>query len=301
MQEQADKKIASLFDASDGIQNEKQAEAYAGQVEEELAKQKLCEKSAIENYDWDSVFEYMKVNNGIAIWKYLGYEEDVFIPPEIHGFPVEEISDNTFKDCDCVKNVCISDSVLRIGRSAFANSGLETLMLPSHLLSIGEEAFSRTKIRSLCLPEGVHRVGREAFSFCRELVKVTLSDAMTEIPERAFGDCVRLSQITIGNSVETIGKNAFMGCVALDKIDIPSNVAQIEKNAFFGCMRVHIRLTEYTNRLYSDAYSSIFGSMHSKSIIYCRPGSVASAYAAQLGVETRSFEAFDSVSAAVEE
>lgn len=300
VQDRTNQKIAALFGKEEGIQNETQAEAFVQQVDSVLTQEKLREKTAIENYDWDSVFEYIKVNQGLAIWKYLGYEGDVFIPPEIHGFPVEEISDNTFRDCDFVKNVCISDNVMRIGKGAFCNSGLEKIELPSRLVDIGEEAFSRTKLRSICLPKGVQRVGKEAFSFCRELTRVTLSDAMPEIPERAFGECVRLSQITIGNGVENIGKKAFMGCVALDKIDIPANVTEIEKNAFFGCMRVHIRLTENTTRLYSDMFSSIFGNIHSKSIIYCRPGSAASAYANHLGIETRSFEEFDAVSPALQ-
>ena len=99
---------------------------------------------------------------------------------------------------------------------------------------IGRLAFSESSVKSVVLGSNVTLVGYGAFSQCKSLTTVTLGKNTEEIGMMAFIGCSALSQINITGSLKTIGNAAFSSC-GLTSIEIPASVEKIGSNAFAFC------------------------------------------------------------------
>lgn len=145
------------------------------------------------------------------------------------------IGENAFVNAASLESVTLGENA-EIGYMAFYNNvALKNIDL-SKAKSIGDYAFSGD-VYNVCLDdsmayaavskEGTYiytyhapalenvdlsastSVGEYAFAYCRDLVNVTLGDAITEIPQYAFAGCISLNNINLGK-VTTIGDYAFM-------------------------------------------------------------------------------------------
>lgn len=68
----------------------------------------------------------------------------------------------------------------------------------------------------------VIKIADKAFALNDELLKVVVSNSVTQIGAKAFAECGNLSLVTIGTGVKSIGANAFSGCEALSKLTVKS-------------------------------------------------------------------------------
>lgn len=196
---------------------------------------------------------------------------------------VTEIGDSAFRDCTKLNSVVIPGSVTNIGgnafggtfryggtvtigegvktigESAFYNSNVSTLRLPStleriensafygcvrlaalselvlpeNLTYIGQTAFAKGTFSSVSIPDGVTEIGVGAFDGCKNLQSVTLPSGLTEIPEDAFYQTA-LYEVDIPEGVTKIGEYAFAGS-DLSRVTIPSTLTAIGDYAFRGC------------------------------------------------------------------
>ncbi len=167
---------------------------------------------------------------------------DIVIPSTIEGYPVVQIDDYAFANCQGIENVTIFDNVEIIDVSAFRGCiNLKNISLPYSLIYIGDSAFYECeKLTSIEIPNNVIYIGGWAFHACSNLVSVALPDGISSIEEWTFSECTSLSNITIPNSVTSIGEMAFGECTNLTEIIIPDGVTYL--SGFAEC----INLTDIT-------------------------------------------------------
>ena len=90
-----------------------------------------------------------------------------------------------------LNGLVIPDSVIRIGKGAFANcSFLRSLVIPDSVTSIGDCAFSGcSSLSNIVIPDSVTSIGAWAFSGCSSLSSLVIPDGVTSIGDGAFKDC----------------------------------------------------------------------------------------------------------------
>ena len=85
---------------------------------------------------------------------------------------VDTIS-NAFAYCTDITTVIIPNSVVAIGKGAFAGfTGLNDIEIPNSVTYIGNEAFSHTGLASVTIPESVTNIGYGAFHYSDNLINV---------------------------------------------------------------------------------------------------------------------------------
>lgn len=156
---------------------------------------------------------------------------------------VEIIDEYAFYNAELYEELCIPESVKRIGfgafngtkinkldfkgnnlemieTNAFSGIGIEgTLEFPKSLKIICSTAFNENNITEVKFNEGLEYIGSMAFGNCRNLSKITFSDSIKFIGLAAFTNTllnVTGVQITMPKSLEALGEQAFFGCSGLD-------------------------------------------------------------------------------------
>ncbi len=183
---------------------------------------------------------------------------------EINALQIDEVDEIGASFC---KNVGVSSLTVkalisgRVGDSAFENSGIESLSLPSRITSVGDRAFYGCALASFD-GSALEVMGKAAFASCKNLVTFDLggNTALEYISEEAFSGCASLCGIYIPENVAAIGERAFYGCgaiydvefasgceleriaprvfsdcTALNRINIPESVKEIGSRAFYKC------------------------------------------------------------------
>lgn len=75
----------------------------------------------------------------------------------------------------------------------------------------------------------------QVFSNDRQLLAVTLPEAVTQIPDEAFRGCRNLERISLGSQITSVGRYAFCDCENLQAADLPDTVTSISDFAFHNC------------------------------------------------------------------
>jgi len=89
----------------------------------------------------------------------------------------------------------------------------------------------------------------------KDVIHVTVSSSVLEIPCAAFKDCEKLETIKLPSSLFCIGYSAFYRCHKLTKVVIPSSVISIGDDAFFGCFGLEdINLPEGLSSIGDNAF-----------------------------------------------
>ena len=180
------------------------------------------------------------------------------IPPH-----VKSIGSNAFAYCKSLKELYIpdSDTNLKFGASAFANSSLETVYIGSKTTDIPAQCFAYCPIKTLTLPDTLQSISNGAFS--RTQIEIlNIPDSVTSIGNNAFeGDSsyTALKEVHIGSSVTSIGDYAFEYHKNLKKIVCKANVApSLNKSAFYGIANngtlIYPEGADYSSWLSTDAY-----------------------------------------------
>jgi len=82
-------------------------------------------------------------------------------------------------------------------------------------------------------------ISPNAFRNNTEIIGISLSSFITDIPANAFSGCTNLQTVLCEN-VQTIGANAFSGCTSLDEFNVPDYVTSIGTNAFNGINKITV-------------------------------------------------------------
>lgn len=127
-------------------------------------------------------------DGGQTITAYVGKQEMVYVPDEIDGLPVTEITEYTFANNQTPKAIRLGDNIKKINFGSFGtNTTIEIFVAGKGLEIIGDSAF----------------IGAEA------LKEVHLNEGLKEIEQLAFSQTKSLKEITIPESVEKIGTGIF--------------------------------------------------------------------------------------------
>lgn len=154
------------------------------------------------------------------------------------------INHRAFNNCKNLEEVIITGSTIDIGSSAFENSGVISLVVPTHTssgveyspkITIHDAAFKDCK--RLNIPKGffqmfVEKISSSSFSGCENLTNVYVKG---DIPTNAFYRCSSLIEAELGDECTQIGNSAFEKCTSLSSITIPDSVTMIGDSAFSSC------------------------------------------------------------------
>lgn len=122
----------------------------------------------------------------------------------------EAIARKAFADDVELKSANLPDSLVQIGASAFAGSGLIRLEVPESVRSIGSRAFLRCDdLRYVELSSGLESIGDEAFAHCRSLVHLSIPATVREMGVRVTFD-TRVSEGHVAGEGEVGAVTAFV-------------------------------------------------------------------------------------------
>ncbi len=157
-------------------------------------------------------------------------------------YTVTQIADNGFCNLHNLKGVTIPNTITKIGKNAFKDTGNNNNSTPfvvemgNSVAEIGDSAFYNCqKIDSVSLPETCTSIGSHAFYNCINLTSINLPQGMTEIKPYTFWKCEKLEEILIPEGVTTIGEKCFAACYSLKEVIFPSSLDSIYSKAFETC------------------------------------------------------------------
>lgn len=131
-----------------------------------------------------------------------------------------------------LKEVVVSNKITKIGKYQFYNfKSISIVTLPNTITEIGLSAFEDSSVEEIAIPSSVLTIGKSVFANCAKLRSVTLSSEITKIPEKAFYNNLSLTEISLPSKITTIDQNAFYGS-GLYKVTIPDSVTLIDAYAF---------------------------------------------------------------------
>lgn len=170
-----------------------------------------------------------------------GYEiEYVRIPESYDGLHVTGICANGFRGYDCLKEVYIPQSVVKIGGSAFEDcKNFTKLNSAAGILSgvtvVEDYAFKGSGLTGITLSDSAVKIGRYAFADCAALTSCVIPNSVTEIGEYAFYNCASLQSINLPSGLKALNKYTFAYCSALEAITLPNGLESIQTRCFAYC------------------------------------------------------------------
>ena len=121
---------------------------------------------------------------------------------------IETIPSNCFRNCN-IENITFSDTIEKIGDSAFENNILTNLVLPKNLKEIGDSAFENCNIEN-----------------------IVFNDKLEKIDDSAFAD-ISANEIILPDSLKTIGSSIFKGGKVL-KLVLGKGLEKADESLFYG-------------------------------------------------------------------
>ena len=186
-------------------------------------------------------------SNITRITSFLFYDSSI---EEINLSNVTDIESSSFYSCKNLLDVDIQ-KVLRIGQSAFSNSGLKKVKIPSCTEEILNHAFNNCdNLESLEIC-GNPKIESKSFSNCSNLENIVLSDKISEIPE-IFDNCQKLKSIDLSN-ITFIGNSAFENCSSLEEVKF-GKIQEIGFDAFRNTNLKEISFGESLTKLGSSCF-----------------------------------------------
>ncbi|MBS7304785.1 MAG: leucine-rich repeat domain-containing protein [Eubacteriales bacterium] len=126
---------------------------------------------------------------------------------------LREIGDYAFYGCTNLKEVVFSNGLasLEIGQYVFAQTGLDSIVIPTGVVGIGDYAFSGSAIKNIEFKGALANVGKYMFNDCKSLTNVVFPDVFALISEGMFYGCTALQNLTIPGGITSISAYAFYG------------------------------------------------------------------------------------------
>jgi len=180
----------------------------------------------------DSDFK-VKVNRNstITITNYKGNMRELVIPNTLNDRTVTHIGRNAFVNRE-LKSVVIPNSVIVIEQNAFRNNkSLREIRISDSVISIEKGAFENCDADMVILGKDLQIIKENAFKANKNLREITIPNSVICIEKGAFEEN-NIEKIVLGNNLKIIRENAFRANRRLKEITIPNSVICIEKGAF---------------------------------------------------------------------
>lgn len=159
------------------------------------------------------------------------------------GDALTSIGDGAFAGCTSLSSFDFGSGLKTIGARAFEFSGLQNVRLSqcTGLTSIGDRAFaSCAKLADASIPESVGRLGAGVFFDDKEMLSVTLPDAIEELPDRVLTGASSLSgHLAIPSGVTRIGRFALKDVAAVDSLSLPAGLESLGDFAMENMTGLH--------------------------------------------------------------
>ncbi len=167
------------------------------------------------------------------------YEGDIVVPQKLtwsgDTYFVTAVEGTAFTSCSALNSVVLPEGVTLIEASAFKNSSIKSVTLPSTLTSLGNEAFRNCgNLTGIVLPDALEVIKENAFYQCPNLRTMTLGSQTVSIERYAFYQ-TPIEEVIIPSKVKTIGQYAFSNCAKLKSVVIDNAPVFIDNCAFKGC------------------------------------------------------------------
>lgn len=172
---------------------------------------------------------------------------------------------NAFYGCSALHSIDLA-LVDSMGGGSFAESGLDSVFVPSGIKHLGDSLFFNCPSLAIAeLEEGISEVAASMFWNDTQLNRVVLPKTVTTIGHYAFAKCRSLTNIELPDGVSTLSENMLWGCTGLTEITLPSHCSTIESAALADCsglgkVVMGKNLTQIDNYAFSgsDALDSVF-------------------------------------------
>lgn len=189
----------------------------------------------------------------------LNYSGGISIPDHVsfNGkvYTVTAIAEGAFARINNLTDVILPNTITRIGRNAFYNSGLNQIELPNSVTVIEYGAFNTcAHLNHVVLSENLMSIGEAAFASCTSLNNILIPNAVKSIQAGAFKNCTALSDVTIGTNVTTIGSRAFENCSSLSSIELPNSIVTLDSLAFHCTALGEITIPESVTTIGPSAF-----------------------------------------------
>ncbi len=227
-------------------------------------------------------FCYMIYSDFAVASEFFGFGEIVEIPESIKGVPVEGTSDYFSCYGENLTQFIIPKTIVHIRMPMMIDVYAVDSDNQSYLFENGvlynkdKTKIVRASIASVpnnyIMPDSVVAMEPGAFYLCN-IVQLTLSENLEEIPTAAFAFAERLVSITIPSNVKLIGDEAFSGCINLESIYVNSNNTEyvVENNILYNKDKTILMFcppkTKVTNIIVPDSVEIIASSAFSDSCI----------------------------------
>lgn len=110
----------------------------------------------------------------------------------------------------------------------------DTIEIPEGVTEIRNSAFYNSSIKNVKLPSSLKIICADAFRNCTQLESITFPSNLKSIHNHAFFNCYALKKIEIPESVHLISSSAFANCVNLEEIKLNDKV-EVKDFAFINC------------------------------------------------------------------
>lgn len=190
-----------------------------------------CNKSKIPPA---SDFEYTISDDGrVGIEKYIGESRDVVIPEKIDDKPVTAIGICAFAESD-IESVVIPDTITTIWNHAFYKcENLHTVDMGNGVETLIQDTFSGcSKLKNLKLSPRLKKSDSAAFSGCKSLKELYIPKTFTGWnQEMFFGNS--LTKLTFEDGIESVGAYAcFWNDGTLKEVTFPASVKKLGEWTF---------------------------------------------------------------------
>ncbi|MBP3854770.1 MAG: leucine-rich repeat protein [Ruminiclostridium sp.] len=192
----------------------------------------------------DSFHYYVTADGAVIDW-YSGTDTEIYVPPELDGYPVAEFDAASF---DLERFERQQKESIETGE--FADFGgicaypfptddihwnISKIVFPEGIKAIGDCALTECRsLKTVILPEGTERIGIMGFNMCDSLEELHLPDSIWEIGDYAFNCAVIKGRLDLPTSLAEISPMTFRQAT-LDSVNIPDGVTAIGEYAFDGC------------------------------------------------------------------
>lgn len=177
-----------------------------------------------------------------TITKYYGSVAAIIVPDTIDGYPVVAIGEGAFRGNKYLTAILIPDCITSIDDYAFADTNLDSLVLPAELNSLGRCILSGNKgVTEIVIPKTLSSTGSSYSNliegdgpFAESNVQTAVIESgMTVIPEHLFHKNSTLTSVEIPDTVTEISCYAFAQ-TGLENIELPSSVTTLQYEIFSG-------------------------------------------------------------------
>ena len=141
---------------------------------------------------------------------------------------VDAIADSAFMGVDRA-NIYLPRAINYIGKNAFANSSIVSIVLPNDLVRIEDGTFSGCRnLASVRIPSDVYYIGKSAFFGCTSLRSIEIPYRVTELYDYTFSECSSLENVKLSPAIQTLSSHVFFQCYSLESLNIPRDATSAE-------------------------------------------------------------------------